>query len=79
MLSWQRSHGGLLADEFNTPERFEQYDRLVKDNSFHVGGGVSYSFPRFDVFAAYVRYVGGTDTHAGRALTMGLSWPFELR
>ena len=79
VLSWQRSHGGLLAEEFDTPERFEQYDRLVKDNSFHIGGGVSYSFPKFDVFAAYVRYVGGTDTHAGRAITTGLSWPFELR
>jgi hypothetical protein len=79
VLSWQRSHGGLEADEFDTPERFEQYDRLVKDNYVHVGGGVSYSFPRVDLFVAYVQYVGGTDTHTGRAITTGFSLPFELR
>jgi hypothetical protein len=23
-------------------------------------------------------FVAGTDTHAGRALSVGISWPFEL-
>jgi hypothetical protein len=31
-----------------------------------------------DVFASYIAYVSGTDSHAGRALTLGVSWPFEL-
>jgi hypothetical protein len=30
------------------------------------------------VFASYIAFVGGTDTHAGGALTAGISWPFEL-
>jgi len=44
---------------------------------FHIGGGVSYSLPGFDVFASYVHYAGGTDTHVGHALTAGVSVPFE--
>jgi hypothetical protein len=79
LFSWQRTHGGLRGTEFDTPERFQQFDRLLKDNYFHAGGGISYSLPQFDVFVAYVHYVSGTDTHAGRALTTGISWPFELR
>ena len=74
---WQRSHGGLRSTEFVSDELFEQYDRLIKDNNFHMSGGVSYSFPRFDVFASYLHYVSGTDTHVGRAITTGVSFPFE--
>ena len=74
---WQRSHGGLRSTEFVVEELFEQYDRLIKDNSFHVTGGVAYSFPRFDVFASYLHYASGTDTHLGRAITTGVSLPFE--
>jgi hypothetical protein len=74
---WQRTHGGLRSTEFVSDELFEQYDRLIKDNNFHISGGVSYSFPRFDVFASYLHYVSGTDTHVGRAITTGVSLPFE--
>jgi hypothetical protein len=79
VLSWQRSHGGLRTTEFETDEQWEQYDRLLRDNYFHTGAGVAYSFPRVDVFASYIHYVSGTDTHGGRALTIGFSWPFEAR
>src|SRR5262245_7415132 len=74
---WQRSHGGLRSTEFETDEQALQFDRLVRDDSLHVAGGVTYSFPRFDVFANYAHYVNGTDTHAGHALSAGVSWPFE--
>jgi hypothetical protein len=88
-VSWQHTHGGLrfgsptsaslpFPGEVDTPERLAQHDRLMRDNYWHVGGGVSYSFSRMDVFASYIAFVGGTDTHAGGALTAGLSWPFEL-
>lgn len=88
-VSWQHTHGGLrfgspppaslpFPGEVNTPERLAQHDRLLRDNYWHVGGGVSYSFSRMDVFASYITFVGGTDTHAGGALTAGISWPFEL-
>jgi hypothetical protein len=87
--SWQRTHGGLLfgspspatlvfPGEVDTPERLFEHDRILRDNNFHAGGGVSYSFPQLDVFAFYTAFVSGTDTHAGRALTVGVSWPFEL-
>ena len=89
LVSWQRTHGGLrfgsptsatlrFPGEVNTPERLAQHDRLMRDNYWHVGAGVSYSFSRMDVFASYIAFVGGTDTHAGGALTAGISWPFEL-
>jgi hypothetical protein len=89
LVAWQHTHGGLrfgspppasllFPGEVNTPERLLHHDRLMRDNYWHVGGGVSYSFSRMDVFASYIAFVGGTDTHAGGALTVGISWPFEL-
>jgi hypothetical protein len=76
-VSWQRSHGGLRSSEFATEEQYSQFDRLLKDNNFHISGGVAYSLPKLDVFASYVHYASGTDTHVGHAITAGLSIPFE--
>jgi hypothetical protein len=89
-VSWQRTHGGLRFGSFtgvpfpppgeaNTPELFRQHDRLLRDNYWHIGGGVTYSLPRVDVFVSYRQFVGGTDTHAGKAFTFGTSVPFEWR
>ena len=36
-------------------------------------------FGGLDVFVSYIAYVSGTDTHAGRVVTAGVSWPFEWR
>jgi hypothetical protein len=81
---WQRTHGGLrtgtpdsFPGELNTEERIREHDRLLRDNYFRAGAGVSYSFPRVDIFASVIWYVSGTDTHAGSAVTVGMSWPFE--
>jgi hypothetical protein len=76
-FSWQRSHGGLRSTEFTEDIQFAQYDRLIRDNHFHMSGGVTVSLPRVDVFASYVSYVSGTDTHEGYAINAGVSWPFE--
>jgi Outer membrane protein beta-barrel domain len=76
-VSWQRSHGGLRSTEVVTEEQYSQWDRILKDNNFHITGGVSYSLPKVDAFASYVHYADGTDTHVGRAITAGLSFPFE--
>jgi hypothetical protein len=76
-VSWQISHGGLRSTEVVSEEQISQYDRLLKDNNVHVTGGLSYSLPKVDVFASYVHYAAGTDTHVGHALTAGLSVPFE--
>jgi hypothetical protein len=78
-FTWQRSHGGLRSTEFTTVEEYEQYDRIIRDNHFHIAGGLAYSFPGFDVFASYLHYASGTDTHVGRVITTGISWPFETR
>ena len=89
-VSWQRTHGGLRfgsvtgkpfppPGEANTPELFRQHDRLLRDNYWHIGGGVTYSLPRVDLFFSYRQFVGGTDTHAGKAFAFGTSVPFEWR
>lgn len=46
MFSRQRPHGGLRSTEFETDEQWEQFDRVLQDNYFHVSGGVSYSLPQ---------------------------------
>ena len=87
--TWQKTHGGLrigsvtgdpfpLPGEFNTPQKFAQRDRLTRSNYWHVGGGFSYSAGPVDLFASYVKYVSGTDTHNGQAYTVGVTWYFDL-
>jgi hypothetical protein len=77
-VAWQHSHGGLKSTELLTNETLlSQYDRLIKDNNVHITGGAAYSLSWFDVFGSYTHYAAGTDTHSGRALTIGISWPFE--
>jgi hypothetical protein len=88
LLSWQRVHGGLRLGspgsalpppgEVNTPGRLDEHDRLLRDNNWRLGGGIAYSMPQMDVFASYVEFIRGTDSHGGRAFTVGVSWPFEL-
>jgi hypothetical protein len=90
-VSWQHTHGGLsfgsplpgaalaFPGEVNTEELLFQHDRMMEDNYSHIGGGASYEFQHFDLFGSYTAYVAGTDTHAGRAFTVGVSFPFELR
>jgi hypothetical protein len=73
----QRTHGGLRAIDINTPLRLDEHDRLIRDNNWRVGGGAVYSFHQTDVFATIIEFVQGTDTHAGRLLTVGVSWHFE--
>lgn len=86
---WQRTHGGLrfgsptsadlpFPGEVNTPELLYQHDRLLRDNYWHAGGGLAYSFPHVDVFATYIAFIAGTDTHAGRALTISFVVPFRV-
>ena len=86
---WQHTHGGLrfgspapadlvFPGEVNTPDLLSQHDRLLRDNYWRAGGGLGYSFPGVDVFATYIAFVGGTDTHAGHALTLSFSVPFRI-
>lgn len=87
LFLWQRTHGGLRAGtgppvvpwgEITTQELFDQHDRLLRDNNFRVGIGVSGSLARADLYATFIGYVSGTDSHAGHAITVGISLPFTL-
>jgi len=86
---WQRTHGGLragaappapyvFAGEINTTDRYLQHDRLMRDNYWHLGASVSYSLPRVDLFASYIDYVWGRDSHMGHVFNVGASWPFSV-
>jgi hypothetical protein len=87
----QVTHGGLRAGtkgptppdgypwgEITTEALFQQHDRLLRDNHWRLGGGATLSLPRADLFASYLEFVAGSDTHAGRAFTVGVTVPFEL-
>jgi len=87
---WQHTHGGLRFGsvsgvpfppfgEFDTPELIRQHDRLLRDNNWRIGAGLSYALPAVDVFVSYLHFMGGTDTHLGRAVTTGISVPFRWR
>lgn len=86
-VTGQRTHGGLRFGSVTDPnlpppgeaaslDRFQQHDRLFRNNYVHLGGGVTYALSRADVFVAYEQFVAGTDTHAGKAVTTGVSVPF---
>jgi hypothetical protein len=49
----------------------------LKDNYWHAGGGVTYSFNKMDVFGTYIHSVTGENTHRGSAFTVGVSFPFQ--
>lgn len=66
----------IVPGEFTTEALFDQHDRLLRDNSVRVGGGLDYSLPRVDLFFSYTHVVSGTDTHSARAFTWGMSVPF---
>jgi len=85
---WQVTHGGLqlgsmppaalvFPGEVDTPELLAEHDRLLRDDNWRAGGGLAYSFNKVDVFANYIAYLSGTDTHAGRVVTVGFSVPFH--
>ena len=84
---WQHTHGGLrfgtmppgtpvFPGDVNTIDRLREHDRLLKDDSFHLAGSASLALGGVDVFAQYIAYVSGTDTHAGRVLSAGVTWYF---
>jgi hypothetical protein len=89
-VSWQRTHGGLRfgppgmandvcpCDPVNPEQtpKFDEHDRLLRDNYWHAGGGMAYSFEGVDVFASVRLFLSGTNTHAGQAYTLGMTYYF---
>src|SRR5207253_1127878 len=80
LSSWQWTHGGLrMPDEVVVnQDRILQHDRLLRDNYWHLGAGASYSFSHVDVFGSYTGFARGTNSHAGRTFSAGVSMPFEI-
>ena len=90
LVTMQYTHGGLRlgsvspayvfvpSGEF-TSELLAQVDVLQRDNNWRAGIGASYSFQGMDVHADFTQVIGGSQTHVLRAVTLGVSVPFELR
>ena len=83
MVLWQHTHGGLrVPDDVLPPQAhpdtFDQHDRLLRDNHRRFGASLTYSLPGVDLFASYIVYGKGINSHKGRAFTAGVSWPFGL-
>lgn len=86
IFTHQYTYGGLRVasptsstpGDINTPERKAEHDRLLKDNYWHAGGGVTYSLNKMDVFGTYIHAVTGQNTHLGSAFTVGISFPFQI-
>jgi len=87
--TWQRTNGGLrmgsftgnpfpTPGEYTTPQLYAERDRLGRVNYWHVGGGASLSAGPVDLFVSVTKYVSGTDTHNGQAVTVGSTWYFDL-
>ena len=75
---WQWTHGGLrVPADVNNPA-FPEHDRLLRNDYFHAGAGVSYQFSMLDIYATYIGFVNGSNTHKGQAYSVGISWPFEI-
>jgi hypothetical protein len=88
--SWQRTHGGLRVGslpgsdfpapgDLTTPERLAEHDRLLRDNSTHVGATAAYRLRQAQLFGSFTYFASGTDTHAGWAVITGITAPFRLR
>lgn len=87
---WQHTHGGLrvgspsgdpflpLGELTRTPETFAQRDRIQKSNYWHLAFGAAFDAGPVDLFASYTKYLRGSDTHNGQALTFGSTWYFDL-
>ena len=91
VTNWQRTHGGLTADQVFfphppianpdlDPELFHQHDRLLRDQHFRAGLAASWSLNAgTDVYAGFVRTVSGRNTHYGTAVSAGIARTFKPR
>ena len=79
LAGWQRTHGGLRIPIDNQHPHFHDiHDQATKANFVRLGGGASFSVTRsLDLHADYIKTVAGNNTHAPRALSLGISWRFS--
>jgi len=79
--SWLHTHGGITIEQaLQDPQVFPVHDRLLRASYWHFGAATSYSISEsLDLSFSYVTYLAGTDTHYGRAITIGTTWNFSTR
>jgi hypothetical protein len=77
--AWQHSYDGIRIPLDNTlPDYHDLHDRAAKSSYLRFGGGVSISLNRsVDLHADYGNTVRGSNTHAARGLSLGISWRFS--
>jgi hypothetical protein len=81
ILSWQVTHGGLRmpADVEPYPERYMEFHRLLQDNYFHAGAGVSYRWGDWNLSGEFLRTVSGTNSHDVHVYSLTAGRAFRLR
>ena len=86
--SWQKTYGGLTADQIffpGPPKRnpnlpdvlWFEHDRLLRDDFFRAGAGVSYAVrPTVVVSGSLLRAISGTNSHYGYFYSLTVSRAF---
>ena len=77
--AWQHSYGGIrIPLDSAMPDYHELHDRAAKSNFTRFGGGLSFSLTKFvDLHADFGNTARGTNTHAARGMSLGISWRFS--
>jgi hypothetical protein len=80
VLAIQRTHGGLRFpdDVAPFPERYSEFHRLLQDNYFEAGAGVSYAWGDWDLSFSAIKTVSGTNTHNVHVYTMTAGRAFRI-
>jgi len=81
ILSGQRTHGGLRFpfDVEPFPERLTEFHRLLRDDYFQLGGGISFPWREWEFEVSALRTVSGTNTHDVHVYTVSAGRSFRLR
>jgi hypothetical protein len=87
--SWQKTYGALTADQVFSPAGppvrnpkisdvlWLGHDRLLRDDYFRAGAGVSYLInPKVGVSGSFVRVISGTNSHFGYLYSLSVSRTF---
>lgn len=92
LVNWQRTSGGLTADQVFgpggpptpnpnlDPVLFQQHDRLLQDRHLRDGLAASWAVTsNTEVFAGVVRTVSGRNTHYGTGFSVGIARSIKSR
>jgi hypothetical protein len=81
ILSGQRTYGGLRFpfDVEPFPERYTEFHRLLRDNYFQAGAGISYAWRDWDLSLSILKTVSGSNTHDVHVYTVTAGRSFRIR